>query len=79
MAPRATTEFFIKQSIPDMLSHIRLHYSYEERKVVRDCADPLVRVRDGHIHRDVLAKANDLLLDAKKNIKHYKGNGLHIW
>jgi hypothetical protein len=74
MKKKASVEHFIEVSLPDMLQHLRLHYSF--RSINRGPIDQLQRLRDGHIHRDVLEKAQTLILASQKNLPgSYIGRG----
>jgi hypothetical protein len=63
---KASVEHWIGVSIPDMLQHFRLHYSF--RTISRGAVDQLHRIKTGHIHRDVLEKAQCLVLASEKNM-----------
>lgn len=56
---------FIDESLPKMFRHLRLQYS--ARVVRRGWHDQLKRVTCGHLHRDILGKAFELLRQSKKN------------
>ena len=59
MSTKATTENFIRQSIPFMLTHLRL--TFEVVQVIRDCSSQKHRVENCHIHRDILNAAYETL------------------
>ena len=68
MVYRATVEHFVDSSIPAMLTHIRMHYSYDT--VYRSCSNQMDAIVNGHTHRDILNAAHLLLLNHQQNIVH---------
>ena len=67
---KASVEHFFEHSIPEMLHHLAINYSVSA--VCRGTEDQITRVRDGHIHRDVLEKA---LLYCQA----FSSNSLRVW
>jgi len=59
VSTKATTENFIRQSIPFMLTHLRL--TFEVVQVIRDCSSQKHRVKNCHVHRDILNAAYETL------------------
>lgn len=77
MYPKATVSFFFENCIPRLLQHVRLHYSHSF--VLRECLDQRRRVKDGHLHREILSKAEAILQDPTKNLKKVKVGGEWVW
>ena len=59
VSTKATTENFIRQSILSILIHLRL--TFEVVQVIRDCSSQKHRVKNCHIHRDILNAAYETL------------------
>ena len=59
VSTKATTENFIRQSIPSILIHLRL--TFKVVQVIRDCSSQKHRVKNCHIHRDILNAAYETL------------------
>lgn len=70
MPPKATMERFFDKSIPKMLQHITLHYSFPV--VLREEENQRQRICNGHIHRDLLNSARELLQDPHQNLAETK-------
>ena len=66
---RATMEYFVAHSIPDMLRAIRLQYSHYV--VTRQCNNQIHRIKNGHLHRDTLNNAYTLVIHASMYVCMY--------
>lgn len=62
---KATVEHFWERSVPDLLQHESLHFAFDS--VSRGAEDQEARLETGHIHRDILEKAQ-MFLYHEKNI-----------
>jgi hypothetical protein len=63
---KATVEYFFERSVPDMLAHLALHFSFDS--INRGVADQRLRITTGHLHRDTLESALEIVRQEEHNI-----------
>jgi hypothetical protein len=63
---KATVEYFFERSVPDMLTHLALHFSFDS--INRGVEDQRLRVTTGHLHRDTLESALEIVRQEEHNI-----------
>jgi hypothetical protein len=69
---KATMEYFFERSVPDMLAHLDLHFSFE--RISRGVEAQPELIVQGHIHRDTVEKAMEYCRQGEMNIYKVKTN-----
>jgi hypothetical protein len=69
---KATVEYFFERSVPDMLAHLDLNFSFDA--ISRGVENQQEKIKLGHIHRDIVEKALEYCRQDDKNIYRVKPN-----